>query len=213
MLFRSGSSPVGASPAGASSTQSTTTSPTPSTQQSVVTASKYAVLALSVTGNNDKPIKGAKVSVDNSRSLYTNASGEVAFSRLTLGPHTLTVSAPGMVMLTTTLRLSANEDKRLSLRAASQNVSPAVVAYIAVGLTVLGVAGFMFARKVGFSGQRRLRRPTIPGIVVGTGLLTPMEASIPNPVKPVAPARPGIVTPGSPEGVVMPPDVLPPPKS
>lgn len=164
----------------ASDSGSSQLAPTSTGPQSTVTPAPKAIattaaLTAIVTDDVDKPIEGARVSIDNSSIAYTDPQGRVVFDKLTVGTHTLKVSASGKVTSITTLNLSANEHKNVSLRLVSQNASSSIVSYIALILTVLGAAGFIYMRKGGFGDIRHQSvRQTTPGIVVGSGTLSPV---------------------------------------
>lgn len=170
---------------------------TPATQSAATTPAATAALTITVTDSNGKPVKGAKVSVDDQYTAYTTANGKASLSGIAVGSHTVSVTASGKTATKTTLNLTANEDKQVSLKlAAKQSLMPAV--YVVIGLLVLGGGSVAFLKMRG-GGIHGPQTP-VSGIVVGSGTPPPAPTAHPATIQPAGsqPTSPQVITSNQP---------------
>jgi hypothetical protein len=121
----------------------TQTKPTTTTPSTVVPPT--ATLDITVTDSNGKPIKNAKVVVDNNYTKYSDAQGKVSYTSLKPGEHSVVVTANGKQLSQVTIPLSANQTEPLAFKLTSTSSSaPKVTATIMILAAFLGGAAFWY---------------------------------------------------------------------
>jgi len=157
------------------------------------------MIMVTVKGASGQPVAGAKVTLDNGNSSYTNAQGVADFSDVATGNHQVKVTESGKTT-TQSVDLTTDQAKDVSFKLAdvkSASSTPTYVGVAAVVLTLLIAVAFGGIRFLKLK-QRTPLGASAQGIVVGSGANTPLS----QPTVPTKPATssgqaypPQIVTP------------------
>lgn len=123
-----------------------------------------ASLTITVTDSQGKPIKGAKVVLNNHYSEYTNSQGKAGFTGINGGSYTVSATASGKKSAQSKLTIGQNQVKLLALKLTDDSPNAILIVAGIVGIVIILGAGYWYV-KVFRNRSSKLKAPmAIPAI-------------------------------------------------
>lgn len=170
-----------------------TTSPSGSVTKTVTATEPKQAVTIVVENSQNRPVKGAGVSIDNLPVVYTNSSGHASFKNVTEGNHQVSVAFNKQKDISTVRINAKNTSYVVPLKTATASNMKGDVALSIAVLAFICLAGFWLIRR----RRSMLARPILSPVTTPTLPQTPSSQPSLPPSPTVASVPPSSAEPTS----------------